>query len=71
MENVILYSTNCARCKALELKLKKMNIKFTLNVDTTAEHIKNLGRNSAPILSVDGVLYDFEDAVKFLNESRE
>ena len=70
MENVILYSTGCARCKALKMKLEKMGIPFKLNEDKDGKNIINLGRSQAPILSIDGQLYSFEEAVKYLNETR-
>lgn len=70
MENVILYSTGCARCKALKMKLEKMGIPFKLNEDKDGHNIINIGRTEAPVLSIDGNLYNFEQAVKYLNEKR-
>lgn len=67
---VKLYSTNCPKCKVVELKLKQKNIDFELITDT--DKVVEIGRKnnimSAPILEVDGKYLDFTSAVKYINE---
>ena len=63
---IILYSTNCLKCKILEKKLTEKNIKFTKNnnvVDMT-----ELGIDQVPVLSIDGKLLEFVEANKWINE---
>lgn len=64
--NIILYSTQCPKCKVLETKLKQSNIEFKEinDVDLMVEK----GFKSAPILEVDGVTYDFKEAVEWIKE---
>ena len=64
--NVILYSTHCPKCKVLGMKLKQKNINFEENTDVDAMIEK--GFKSAPILEVDGVIYDFKEAVDWIGE---
>lgn len=67
---VKLYSTNCSKCKVVELKLKQKNIDFELITDT--DKVVEIGRKnnimSAPILEADGKYLDFTSAVKYINE---
>lgn len=63
---IILYSTNCPKCKILERKLTEKNIKFTKNnnvIDMT-----ELGIDQVPVLSIDGKLLSFVEANKWINE---
>lgn len=63
---IILYSTNCPKCKILEKKLTEKNIKFTKNnnvIDMT-----ELGIDQVPALSIDGKLLSFVEANKWINE---
>lgn len=63
---IILYSTNCPKCKILEKKLTEKNIKFTKNnnvIDMT-----ELGIDQVPVLSIDGKLLRFVEANKWINE---
>lgn len=64
--NIILYSTKCPKCKVLETKLKQSNIEFeeVNDVDLMTEK----GFKSAPMLEVDGVAYDFKEAVEWIKE---
>jgi len=67
---VVLYSTNCPKCKILELKLKQANIDFELitDIDTVVKVGETNNIISAPILKVDDNYYDFGTAVKLVNE---
>lgn len=67
---VVLYSTNCPRCRVIELKLKKEGIDFKIvtDLDTVLSIGKKAGINSAPILEVGGKFFDFPAAIKYINE---
>lgn len=64
--NVIFYSTHCPKCKVLEMKLKQKGIAYEEVNDMEAMQAK--GFMSVPKLEVDGVVYDFKDAVKWIGE---
>ena len=64
-KNVILYTIHCPKCTILEKKLASKNIKFTISEDI--EIMMNKGFKSAPMLEVDGEIYDFGQAVKWIN----
>ena len=67
---IVLYSTHCAKCNVVKMKLDKANLEYTM-IDDQDEVVK-FGNShhitSAPILVVDDKVYDFSGAVKFLNE---
>lgn len=63
---VILYSTDCPRCKVLENKLDEKNIEYELCKDVG--EMRRLKFLDAPKLSVDGELMDFSEGVKWVNE---
>ena len=63
--DVIMYSTNCPKCKVLKTKLEDSNIKFTIN--NNIEQMEKLGIESVPVLSVDGELLDFSQSIKWIN----
>ena len=62
--NIVLYTTHCPQCKVLALKLKNKDIAYQ-EVDDVAV-MQEKGFMSAPKLEVDGVVYDFKDAVKWV-----
>ena len=64
MMNVVLYSTHCPKCKVLALKLKQKGINYEEINDV--EVMKSTGFVSAPKLEVDGVVYDFKEAVEWI-----
>lgn len=64
--NTILYSTHCPKCKVLETKLKQKGIEFEEINDV--EIMKSKGFVTAPKLEVDGVVYDFKEAVDWIKE---
>lgn len=66
MEEIILYSTHCPKCKVLETKLKQKNIKYEECNDI--EKMLKLGIHEAPQLEVDGKLMTFGEAVKWVNK---
>lgn len=63
---ITFYSTHCPKCKILELKLKQKNLAFEECNDI--EIMTQKGFKSAPILEVDGVVYNFKDAVDWIKE---
>ena len=62
---IILYTTHCPKCKVVETKLKQKNIKYEECADIKI--MQDKGLTFAPVLEVDGNLYDFAEAVKFIN----
>ena len=64
--SIVLYSTKCPKCKVLETKLNKSNIEFEEINDINLMVEK--GFKSAPILEVDGVAYNFKEAVEWIKE---
>ena len=60
-----LYTTHCPQCRALEMKLTKAGIEYTSCDDV--EIIKSLGFKAAPMLDVDGQIYNFSQAIKWVN----
>ncbi len=64
--NIILHTTHCPKCKVLELKLKQKNIDFIENNDV--ELMIQKGLKAAPVLEVEGVIYNFKEAVEWVKE---
>lgn len=65
--SVILYSTGCPKCKVLKGKLEEKNIEFVEN--NSVEDMIGLGITQVPVLSVNGSLFDFKQAVNWVNNS--
>lgn len=65
IENIILYTTGCPRCKIIEKKLELKGIKFEVNTDE--DEMVAIGMTEAPSLLVDGKLLGFTDAVAWIN----
>lgn len=63
---IIFYSTNCPKCKILKSKLDSLGLSYETN--TNIEEMLNLGIQSAPALSINGVLLDFGRAIKWIKE---
>lgn len=63
--NIVLYSTGCPKCKVLKQKLDSKAIAYTEN--NSADEMLGLGITQVPVLSVDGVLLQFTDAVSWAN----
>lgn len=64
-KNIILYTAHCPKCNILEKKLISKNINFKINEDL--EEMINKGFTSAPMLEVDGEIYDYKQAVNWVN----
>lgn len=63
---MILYTTGCPKCKVLEQKLNAKNIAY--DIVTDVDKMMNLGIQSAPALQVEDTIYNFADAIKYVNE---
>ena len=64
---ITLYSTNCPKCKVLEMKLNKKNIEY--NTCTDIDEMTAQGIKSAPTLKLeDNTILNFADAIKWVNE---
>ena len=62
--NIVLHSTHCPRCNVLESKLKQKNISFEENNDV--DLMVEKGFVTAPVLEIDGVAFDFKEAVDWI-----
>lgn len=65
MDKVILYSTGCPKCLALKKKLDMCGIKYEVN--DSVDEMQKMGFQELPKLSVNGIVYDFIDAIQWLN----
>lgn len=72
MEKIILYSTNCPKCKVICKKLQQKGLGFTeidCKADTTyIEVLAGKGFKSMPVLQVGENYYDFIKANKWIGE---
>jgi glutaredoxin len=66
--SVVLYSTNCPKCKVLEKKLDSIGVDYTIVTDEDLMISK--GFSSAPMLEVDGNIMDFGNAVRWAKEQK-
>lgn len=64
-----MYSTGCPKCTVLKKKLDEKNIQYT--IESNEEKMLALNISVVPVLSVDGNLMSFADAVKWLNKYNE
>jgi glutaredoxin len=65
-EKVILYEHGCPNCLRLKKKLDEKNIQYE---DVTDKQVMlSLGFEEAPKLSVNGVVMNFKEAVKWIGE---
>lgn len=65
MTNIILYSTGCPRCDVLSDKLDAKSISYSIN--NSVEEMTELGISDVPVLSVNGQLMKFKEAVDWVN----
>ena len=63
--NVILYSTGCPKCQVLIKKLEQANINYNICNDSDIMREKEI--QSLPVLEVEGKMYNFKDAVDYIN----
>lgn len=65
MNDIVLYSNDCPKCKVLNKKLEQKGISFTKSDDI--EFLKKNNFYTVPVLSVDGKLLVFEEAIVYIN----
>lgn len=65
---ITLYTTHCPKCNILQQKLDQKQIEYEIvdNEETVVEYGKSIGILSTPILDVDGMNFDFNNALKWL-----
>lgn len=66
MENLILYSNGCPKCRVLENKLNAKHINFIKN--SNVEELIPLGIKSLPALKCDNDLMNFMEANDWVNK---
>lgn len=66
MENIILFSSDCPKCKVLKQKLDNKKIKYEVSKDFDELILQNL--QTVPVLKINGEYYQFSEAVKVVNE---
>lgn len=64
-EKIIMYSTGCPKCNVLKSKLDGKNIQYVICDDVS--EMESLNIDHVPVLSVNGELFQFTDAVKWVN----
>ena len=60
MNDIVLFSNNCPRCKILKSKLEERNIEY--KVTDNFDEIIEQGFQTAPILKYNGKYYQFGEA---------
>ena len=60
-----LYSTNCPKCRVLEMKLDRAGIQYEVCNDLVEMTRRDFA--SAPMLETDDGLFDFLEAIKWVN----
>lgn len=68
-EMIVLYSTDCPKCKVLKKKLEEKGIAYQGN--NSVEEMLSLGINQVPVLKVNGELLDFSAANTWINNREE
>lgn len=63
---IVMYSTNCPKCKILEKKLNEKQIEY--NLVTDVDEMIKLGIDTAPMLSKDNELLGFREAIEWVNK---
>lgn len=66
MISVVLYSTGCPKCSILKKKLDEKNISYDTVSDV--DYMVTLGIEQVPVLSVNGDIMEFAQAIKWVNE---
>lgn len=67
--NVILYSTNCPRCKILKSKLDDKEVTYSIVNDV--DKMLNMGMTVVPVLEVDGVRMNFKEAINWIKNDKQ
>ena len=69
MEQIILYSNGCPKCRVIKSKLESKNIKFVETDDT--QKLLSFGYKSYPVLKVNDKMMDFVSANAWINDRNE
>lgn len=64
--NVVLYTTGCPRCKVLESKLESASVSYEKSSDF--DKLEAEGFSAAPVLMVDDKVFDFKEAIDWVNQ---
>lgn len=67
--NVILYSTNCPRCKMLKSKLDDKKVIYSIVNDV--DKMLSMGMAVVPVLEVDGIRMNFKEAINWINNDKQ
>lgn len=62
--SVTLFTTHCPKCKVIEKKLAQKNIEYEMVEDINI--MKEKGFKSLPMLEVDGQVFNFVEANKWV-----
>ena len=65
---ITLYSTHCPQCRALEMKLDKVGIEYEVCDDI--DFMNKMGFSSAPVLETPDGVFNFSQAIKWVNAHR-
>ena len=66
--NVVLYTTNCPKCRILKQKLEESGVDFQTIDDI--ESMTKRGMTTSPMLGVDDELFGFSQALIWMEERR-
>ena len=67
--NVIkLYSTHCPQCNTLEIKLDRAGLEYEICDDVN--EMKARGFKAAPVLETDDGVFNFSEAIKWVNRQK-
>ena len=64
--DIVFYHTGCPKCKILEKKLNEKHLEYSECKDV--DKMVVMGITSVPVLSVDGNIYNFTDAFRWVEE---
>lgn len=63
---MILYSSGCPRCVILKKKLDAKGFQYDIFNDI--DKMIEMGIETVPVLEVDGEMYSYAEAIKWINE---
>lgn len=67
MSKIIMYTTHCPTCKAVEMRLHKYNVQYEEFTDIDA--MVKLGITTVPVLEVDGIRLKAKEAIKWVEDN--
>ena len=67
-DKIIFYSVGCSHCRALEHKLKKLNIQYEEIIDI--DLMTQKGFTSVPMLEINGQTMNYIEASEWLKERK-